>query len=86
MSQTEGRPFADGERKAWRMGLLEGLDFSIHSLLDRGGMSRAVQVLEDLRIAIAARGVPVEPPAFWPTTASPEGPALTPANPTPPKE
>ncbi len=49
----EGVPLTDGERKAYRLGLLDGL-------LMRG------EVEAELRVRIAARSVAVEAPTHWP--------------------
>lgn len=62
-NQTAGRRrLSEGEAKAFRMGVLEG----ITQALDSGVFcDRCANRVELLRISIAARGIDARVPEFW---------------------
>ncbi len=55
-AKGEGRALTRLEKRAYRMGVLYGLEL---------GAQHAAQQLDRLRVSIAAKGAELETPAFW---------------------
>ena len=66
-AKPEPVPLTDGEQKAFRMGALAAGAIFIDATRERCGCHARV---ENLRIAIAARGVDLRAPEFWPERAT----------------
>lgn len=66
---AETRPpvLTDGERRAFRIGVLAAGAIYIDAIANAADRER----VENLRIAIAARGVACDAPEFWPTRGEP---------------